>query len=271
MENKKILFTDLDGTLLSSQKNISEYTLSVLRRFSEAGNILVLSSGRPLKSILEVRYKSGINFPGVMVSACNGAQIYDCDKMTSVIEKRIPLEMVSTVQHFADLNHVHVHTYSDESIVTEKEDEEVLFYTRHIHMPLILTPELASGLSESPFKMLAIDLEDHDRLSRFGAEMVGLLENKIQVLFSNPRYLEIIRPDAGKGNGVKLICDYLNIPSENSYSAGDGENDISMLDVSGCGIAMLNAAEKTKLAADRVTESDNDHDGLAHFIEDNIL
>jgi Cof subfamily protein (haloacid dehalogenase superfamily) len=268
---KKILFTDLDGTLLTSDKTISEYTFSVLRDFSKAGNILVLSSGRPLKSILEVRDKSGLNFPGVMVSACNGAQIYDCDSKTTVIEKRLSLETVSEVQHFADLRHVHVHTYSDESIITETEDAEVIYYTRHIHMPLILSHELADALTEPPFKMLAIELTSHSRLAEFGDAMVRELDDRVQVIFSNPNYLEIIRPDAGKGNGVHLICDHLGIPYEDSYSAGDSENDISMLTMSGCGIAMSNGTESARLVADHVTDYDNDHDGLARFIAGNIL
>ena len=63
------------------------------------------------------------------------------------------------------------------------------------------------------------------------------------------------------------MADFLDIPIENSFAAGDEQNDISMIKAAGTGIAMLNATDMVKDNADVITESDNDHDGLAPFIE----
>lgn len=269
--NIKILFADLDGTLLTSEKTVTPYTYSVLKRFCESGGIFVLSSGRPLKSILEVRDKSGLNFPGVMISACNGSLIYDCDKKTAVVEKRLSKEIIDEVQKYADEHKTHVHTYTDESIITERIDSEIELYTKHVHMPVVTVDRLSRGLDLDPFKMLAIDIGNHDRLAEFGRGLVKALDGRVQVVFSNPNYLEIIRPDAGKGNGVRIICDVLGIPLSDSYAAGDSDNDISMLEAAGCGIAMKNGTPNAIAASDHVTDADNDHDGLAHFIEDFML
>ena len=74
-------------------------------------------------------------------------------------------------------------------------------------------------------------------------------------------------PGAGKGTQAKKICEHLNIPVENAIAAGDGDNDISMIKAAGLGIAMINAPDTVKDAADVITTFDNDHDGLAEYIK----
>ena len=62
------------------------------------------------------------------------------------------------------------------------------------------------------------------------------------------------------------MCGYYGVPLSDAYAAGDAENDISMLEAAGTGIAMLNATDKVKQAADIVTDLDNDNDGLADMM-----
>ena len=85
-------------------------------------------------------------------------------------------------------------------------------------------------------------------------------------MYSNANYLELFSKEAGKGAALLRLCEHLNIPRENSMAAGDAENDISMIEAAGLGIAMLNADEEVKKAADVVTGADNNHDGLVPFL-----
>ena len=114
--------------------------------------------------------------------------------------------------------------------------------------------------------MLAIHLNDHSRLTAFCDSISDWATDKVQYIFSNDYYLEIFNKDAGKGNAVRYVCDYFNIPRTHSYAAGDAQNDISMLEAAGCGIAMLNAADIVKKSADAITSKDNDNDGLAEYM-----
>ena len=87
---------------------------------------------------------------------------------------------------------------------------------------------------------------------------------------SNEWYLEIISRYAGKGQGLTRFCRTLGIPVSHSLAAGDSENDISMLRAAGTGIAMCNGIPQMpdiEKAADAVTLTDNDHDGLVPFLE----
>lgn len=258
----KILFTDLDGTLLNNQSLVSKNTKSFLDKFIGAGNKLALSSGRPLNSILEVKESAGINYPGVLIIAYNGALIFDCDSQSSILEKRLPLPYVSFLQAHAKSQGLHIQTYTDDSIVSSADDEEIRFYRERIHLPLIIANNYADFLKKEPFKMLAIS-RFHSRLTHFCDSISDWASDKVQYIFSNDFYLELVAKDAGKGNAVRYVCDFFNVPLSDTYAAGDAENDISMLKAAGCGIAMLNAAPKVKEAADVTTSKDNDNDGLA--------
>lgn len=263
----KILFTDLDGTLLNNQSMVSEKTKSFLDEFIHAGNKLVLSSGRPLNSILEVKELAGLDYPGILIIAYNGALIFDCDSQSAILEKRLPLSYVSYLQAQAKAQNLHIQTYTDDAVVNTAEDDEIRFYRRRIHLPLIIADDYASFLEKEPLKMLAIHLSDHSRLTAFCDSISDWAYNKVQYIFSNDYYLEIFNKDAGKGNAVRYVCDYFNVQTSDTYAAGDAENDISMLEAAGCGIAMLNAAPEVKEAADAITLLDNDNDGLAVYLE----
>lgn len=111
--------------------------------------------------------------------------------------------------------------------------------------------------------MLAISLDDPEKLEAFRKSISEWAEHKIRTIYSNAMYLELFDWDAGKGNALHFLCNYLQVPLSDAYATGDADNDISMITAAGTGIAMQNAAEGVKQKADVITELDNDHDGLA--------
>ena len=259
----KLLFTDLDGTLLNNDSEVSAGTKDFLERFLAAGNRLILSSGRPRDSILEVKNNAGLTQPGILLICDNGTQVYDCDSGRTILEKRLPLSYVSYLQTEAQRYGIHIHTYRDDAVVSPAEDAEIRFYRRRIHLPLIVSPALTQALHEGPYKMLAISLDDPDRLEAFRLGIADWAAGRIQSIYSNSMYLELFDHSAGKGSALRFVCDYFRVPVSDAYAAGDADNDISMIEAAGCGIAMANAPDKVKEAADIVTRLDNDKDGLA--------
>lgn len=262
----KLLFTDLDGTLLNNDSRVSAGTKAFLDEFLAAGNKLIFSSGRPKNSILEVKNNAGLTQPGVILICSNGAQVYDCDRMQTIFEKRLPLPYVSYLQEQAAKYDLHIHTYRDDAVVSPLDDKEIQFYRRRIHLPLIVSERLADALTVPPYKMLAISLDDFHKLEAFRLGIEDWAQGKIQTIYSNGIYLELFSHDAGKGNAVRFVCDYFGVPILDAYAAGDADNDISMLEAAGCGIAMSNAPKHVRQCADVVTDLDNDHDGLADMM-----
>ncbi len=266
----KLLFTDLDGTLLNDESQVTPGTKAFLDEFLAAGNKLVFSSGRPLMSVLEVKEKAGLTQPGIFLSCSNGTRVYDCDNRKTVMKTGIPLSYVPYLQEQAKSLSLHIQTYRDngenEAVITPADDEEIRYYRRKIHMPMVVSENLTDAITEGPCKMLAISLHNFDKLEAFRENIADWAENKIRTIYSSDQYLELFDWNAGKGSALLFLCDYLGIPVKDSYAVGDADNDISMLDAAGCGIAMKNATDKVKAHADAVTELTNDQDGLADMM-----
>ncbi len=271
MNKTKILFTDLDGTLLDSEKKISQHTLDTIHDMQKAGHKLVLSSGRPINSVLTVAEQFGFTGPGSYVSSFNGGLIYDCYEQKTLLRSPISFEYVKYIFDQAREAGRHVHTYSATHVVSQGDTPELARYREHVKMPAIITDDILSTLTEEPMKIIVMDLMGRERLEEFRKNLEPWAEGKVSSTFSSPMLLEYGSLASTKGNGIRFLCDYLNVPIENTVAAGDEENDTTMLAAAGIGVAMANGAEKAKAAADYVTVNDNDHDGIAEIIERFIL
>ncbi len=271
MNTPKILFTDLDGTLLDGEKKISAHTLNMIHHMQQEGHKFVLSSGRPLNSVLAVSEQFGFTGPGSYVSAFNGGLIYDCYEKKTLLRSAIPFAYVQYIFDRAREAGHHAHTYSATHIISLKDSPELAHYTRHVKMPSIVTEDVLSVLTEEPMKIIIMDLEGRERLEKFRSDLEPWAAGKVSSTFSSPLLLEYGSLASTKGNGIRFLCDYLHVPIENSVAAGDEENDTTMLEAAGIGVAMANGTDIAKAAADYTTEHDNNHDGIAEIIEKFIL
>ena len=269
--NKKLFFSDIDGTLIRSDGTISDTLSGALRRLASEGHSLILTSGRPLHSIMGVQdylnEKIGLPFADSYIIANNGALIYNCLTGKPVLEKTLSMDTVNLLQDAALQFHIHIQTYTKDAIVCREESEEIKYYRRRIHLPLLTGERFTDILSEEPYKMLAIGLSGMQQLMPFKEYIETNLSDRVQAIFSNNNYMEIIHRDAGKGKALRFLCDYLSVPYENSFAAGDSENDISMLQAAGCGYAMAGGDDRVKSSADKITTLDCEHDGLLEIID----
>ena len=259
----KIFFTDLDGTLLDREKKITPDTRSALERWTSAGHYFAICTGRALDSAMEVRRTLQLDFPGMYVIGSNGGEIYDCKQDRIISRTALTMEQVALVMGIAKEQGIHCHTYTDTHIVSPADDEQLRYYRRVIHTPVIICEDIVSALDKGPCKCIAIELEDRAKLEHFRQTLLPLADGEMNLLYSNDRYLEIFPAASGKGSAVRILCEHLHLPLRNALAAGDEANDISMIRAAGTGIAMQNARDEVKAAADIVTARDNNHDGLA--------
>ncbi|MCM1113176.1 MAG: Cof-type HAD-IIB family hydrolase [Muribaculum sp.] len=264
---QNLLFTDLDGTLLLNDSTVSPAMRAALDRMTAAGHHLILSSGRPLPSILEVREQEHLKYPNMLILSNNGALVYDCDSGRNILEYRIDSRDIARIVAEAESQGLHIHGYTDSEIVCHGMNAELAFYTRRIHMPLQCVEDIAAALPDGCFKLQAIHLTDKTVLERFREKLLDFCGDRIQMIFSNDQYLEILPAGAGKGNALRFIADYLHTPICRTYASGDAENDISMLSAAGTGVAMANASDAVKKAARIVTAKSNDEDGLLEILD----
>jgi Cof subfamily protein (haloacid dehalogenase superfamily) len=268
--SKKIFFSDLDGTLLTKDKKISEKTKQALDEFAAAGNHFAICTGRGLDNVIPVSKELGLNYKGMYLICYNGAEIYDVDAGKDIFRIGVPLKLIPGIFETAAEFGIHVHTYTSDSLVSPENGEEMQYYNRVIKRPVVVTDDIVSALPEDPCKVIAIELHDLDKLERFRLAIMEKYSDTVTTVYSNPNYLEIFMKEAGKGSAVIRLAKHLNIPIEDTIAAGDEQNDISMIEAAGIGVAMKNAVDSAKKAADVITEFDNDHDGLSEIIKANI-
>lgn len=263
-----LLFTDMDGTLLNSQSGISTAMKNALDRMVLLGHRLVLTSGRPLPSILEVCEKMGLDYPQMFIISNNGALIYDCEARSPILEQRLAMEDVRYIIDEAEKMGLHIHAYTDREIVCHDVNEEIRYYTRRIHLPLILAENIGDALEKAPYKLQAIHLTDRRPLEAFRGHILSHMPDRVQMIFSNDQYLEILPPSVSKGNALKYICGFLPAPLSHTFAAGDAENDLSLMDAAQFSVAMQNASDEVKRRADIVTARDNNSDGLLEILDE---
>lgn len=264
--NQHIFVSDLDGTLLTRDKKVSPKTKEALKKFIEAGNKFAICTGRDINSALSVYNGLGLDIKDSYVIAYNGGQIFDVDRGKTVYREGIPIKLVPELLEMAKDYGLHVHTYNDHFILTEKYNECVEFYRRVIKTPLIVAEDIMPFVDVPPCKIICIELHDHEKQDRFRRAVLEKYSDVLDSMYSNAYYLELIPKSSGKGNALIRLRDMLGIKEENVIAAGDGENDISMIKAAGVGVAMINAPENVQQEADIVTETDNDHDGLAEIL-----
>ena len=113
-----------------------------------------------------------------------------------------------------------------------------------------------------------MNLKDPDALIPIQKEIMNEFGDRLQCLFSNRNFLELLPLNSGKGQAIHTMCDYLGIPESNTYAFADAENDITMLVKAAHGVCMLNGTAEAKKAADYITFRTNDNDGLVPFIQE---
>ncbi|SNU08545.1 hypothetical protein SAMN06297422_11849 [Lachnospiraceae bacterium] len=268
--NQKLFLTDLDGTILNDQKIITPETISALTEFVSAGNVFAICTGRDINSARSVYDGLGVKLPGSFVIAFNGGQIYDVDNKKTVYRTGIDVKMGLEILKLARDRGIHVHTYNDDFILTVDYNECVEYYRKVIKTPVIVCDDIGRFMDKPLCKMICIELHDHEKQEDFRREIERLYGDSLELMYSNEYYLELIPKGSGKGSALRWLADYLEIKPGNTMAAGDADNDSSMVSAAGLGIAMINGDDKIKLAADVITEKDNNNDGLAPYISNFI-
>ena len=270
--DKKILFLDLDGTLLNDDKQVSAEDLDAVKKATARGHAVVLTTGRPLSSTIKQLEKLGLTGEGCYAITSNGALIYDSFAEKIIYQTGVPRDCVREAFDEAYRYNIHAQTYSDMGVLSEFDNEEVRYYSNRILMDYEVVSDVSKVLEKDPIKMLFIDLHDRSKLERFRDHMEEWSDRHgIDMFFSCDTYLEFLPRGINKGSGIHFLREYLSIPYENTVAAGDAENDITMLEAVNLPCVMINARPEMYPYGRYITKRDNNHSGVSEIIEKFIL
>lgn len=260
----KLIAVDLDGTLLNSNHEISDYNYSVIKEAERRGIAVVISTGRLYSSLYKYKEKLNLKTP---VICYNGAKVVDGRDDSTIFERTIDEDVVKKVIKIAREKDVHLNLFQDEKWYVECRRDEVETYRN------------SSGLS--------YHLADFDKMEKLNVTKLmfvgenGILKeiekivktelgNFVYTAFSKPYFFEILDCKVSKGEALKKIAEQYEIRREEIMAFGDGYNDIEMLQYAGLGVAMGNAPEEMKEMFENIAET-CDNDGVGKFIENYIF
>ena len=261
----KLIAMDLDGTLNNDQKIITEKTKAALMATQKRGIRLALASARPSPGLFKERDVLRLqDYNGILMSY-NGGRIVDA--ATGKVLFETSMDLAQTKQVLRRLEALPVTPILDDGVqfyVADKNGYKVDYECKNNNMTCTEVGNLADFLSFAPVKILmSVQPEE---LAEVQKQIADFLPETLTVVQTAAFYLEVIPKVINKGQGIRDICAVLGIDPSEVISFGDAANDIPMLREAGMGVAMGNAAEAVKAAANMVTLSNND-DGIAVALE----
>lgn len=261
----RLIAMDLDGTLNNDQKIITKKTKAALMAAQQRGIRLALASARPSPGLYRERDALRLQEFGGILMSYNGGRIVDAESGRTLFETAMDREQARRV--LRSLEKLPVTPILDDGkqfFVTDHKGFKVEYECRNNAMECTEVENLADFLTFAPIKILMS--VDPAEIMAVQARIAALLPEGLTVVQTAPFYLEVIPQRINKGQGIRDICRALGIDPWEVIAFGDAENDIPMLRAAGVGVAMGNAAENVKAAADTVTLSNND-DGIAAALE----
>ncbi|MBQ6323122.1 MAG: HAD family phosphatase [Lachnospiraceae bacterium] len=270
--NSKALFMDLDGTLLTDDKQITPGNRLAINKALEQGHRIIIATGRPLASSIIQAEKLGLTGKGCYLIAFNGGILFDMEHQQVIFRSVLPLETVFTIFDEANRRGMHVQTYGENNILVEPrcDNDIIRLYSGRLLMDYAVIPDIRT-LKRPPEKVLLIDLHNQEPLLNFREWVYSWGEDQLDMYLSCNEYMEVVEKGLNKGTALVQMEKLLHIPHENTIAAGDAANDLNMLLCAHTGVAMCNGDPMVKEQVSYVTERDNNHDGIAEIIERFIL
>lgn len=263
----KLIALDLDGTLLNSDKKISQKNLDAINAAKEKGVKIIIITGRERNSLstapyidqLDNKELTGYYQGSLVVDEFNGEQLYAC-----TLQKND----CNDVYNDAVKRNLNMIVYRGGNAYSEMYDEYSVRYEKHNKTKITALDSIEELVnSDENLKMLIT--VSQGQIDKNFEYFFSKYSKRMNVVTSSKHYIEFTHKDASKGNALKFIASRYKVDKSEIIAMGDQLNDLSMINFAGMGVAMGNAAEEVKQKADFVTLS-NDEDGVAFAIE-NIL
>jgi Cof subfamily protein (haloacid dehalogenase superfamily) len=260
----KLLLSDVDGTLVRSDKSLSERAVDAVRALHDTGIHFAITSGRPPRGMEMLVEPLSLVTP---LSAFNGGLVVE-PGMDVIEEHTIPDEAVDSVLELLASFGLSVWVYRGADwLVLDPEGPHVAREAHTVQFrPTVV--EAFEGLTHVA-KIVGVS-DDHDTVAEAAQATRAALGEHVSAWRSQPYYLDVTHPEANKGSVARFLAARYGLDVDEIATIGDMPNDVLMFAHSGLSIAMGNASDEVQKAARRVTAS-NDEDGFAHAVHRYVL
>lgn len=262
----RLLLFDMDGTLLGPDLCVRDANRAVLARAMEHGVRVGFATGRPPRSVR--RYVEELSPTGPLV-CFNGGLVWDTERDAPIARRALDVERAAAALERAEALGVHANLYLDDDIYIARESETSRASAVKDGVQQVVVGPLATWLrarGQGPTKILFI--APPEELPPLAEGVRGDDADSVLVN-SEPDYLEMLPPGTSKGAALVDIERALGVPASAVCAFGDNLNDLELVRACGLGVAMDNAHEALRAAAD-VVIGGHDTDAIARFLEDEL-
>ncbi|MWV42449.1 Cof-type HAD-IIB family hydrolase [Paenibacillus sp. HJL G12] len=264
----KMIVLDLDDTLLRDDQSISPRTKEALMTAQKEGVKVVLASGRPTFGMKEIAKELELEKFGSFILSFNGAKIINCRTGEEIFSSTLSVDTVQQLFEISQREKLSMLTYLGDHIVTEDRNEYTDIESGLTGMSIREVDSFVQAVQEPVVKVLMVDAPE--KVVEAEKKLQEELAGELSVMRSKPFFLEFTEAGVDKGTSLHQLIRHLGILQEEVIAMGDSFNDLAMIRFAGLGVAMGNARDEIKDAADYVTDT-NMNDGVAKVIEKFVL
>lgn len=268
----RLVTCDLDETLLSSDKSVSQANRKAIAAARKRGVHFVPATGRGFASISNTLEELGLkDAQDEYTISFNGGVITENSGDTIIDETRMGFDLVDWFFQIGIKKDVciHVYTHTEVYIYNINEGEQDYLSRTMAYRP-IAEPSI-EFLRDTPLIKILFQNLDRNYLESIHKELPQNLVEKTDISYSSNRYLEFNPLGVNKGAALMKLAEILGIPQEETIAIGDNTNDLTMILTAGLGAAVSNAVPEVKEQADYVAEADHNNGGVAEVIETFVL
>ncbi len=271
----KLVVSDIDGTLIKRDQTISDENRKVIEELKNRAIPVVLCTGRIHSTAVPYALDLGLEQP---VISCNGAMIRHATTYETIYIQYMEEDNLKKAIDILKRYKQQIHGYDDQTIYVEEEGfvfkfaQEFLDNQEDHNHPNALKVEKVENIKENienSLKLLKIgyftSCKGEDEVEREILKIPGLT-----IVRSNESFKDVMREEITKGSAVKILAEHMGIDMSEVFTIGDNDNDIEMLKLAGIGVAMGNANDRVKVAANDVAPH-NEDDGFAWAIRKYVL
>jgi Cof subfamily protein (haloacid dehalogenase superfamily) len=262
----RLMAIDVDGTLLDGSHRLRSEVKDAVNRLAASGCRVALATARGPQAVVKIVQQfafapSLICFSGGWIGELESTSLRPVNVR---LDRRLPADIARSILSQAINQGVEPNVFTPETWRVRKLTDEIVEETRIVNLQPLVSEDLLADDIE-PSKIMLI--------SRFEAadEVLPPIERSIQsistVTFSKRNYLEILPVGVNKAKAVGVLAQFLGVDLSEVAAIGDGLNDLEMLSEVGFAIAMGNASDRVKAAADLVVGSNNEA-GVAQAVNE---
>lgn len=260
----EVLVLDVDGTLMRTDKTISQKTIDEIVRIQKEGIKVAIASGRCTAGIMPTARQIKLDEFGGYIVSYNGGCISNCRSGEIIYNVNLPDGIVPEIYEFSKQEGTGIMTYHNNDIIAENDaDQYIQIDAKGCSIDIHVVEDFGKEVTYPVNKCLLTG--DPDFMAGVEPKAAKAFEGRLSVYRSEDFYVEMMPLGIDKAYGLSKLLKQLGYTRNQMICCGDGFNDISMIEYAGLGVAMANADEQIRACADYIAPH-CDEDGLVDVI-----